>query len=109
MRSCKTCVHRRGESWCSVYRTSSSYCADTGCNEFRQRTNGDLIRFHLSDEELAELLVSEKAITEIDYDYYENSYEVWGYVYKTTDGEEFDDFEDAVEHELEWLQKLADE
>ena len=109
MRSCERCVHRRGENWCSMYNTSSAYCADTGCNQFVQRTNGDLIRYHLSNEALAELLVTEVAICQIDYDWEENSYETWDYGYKTSDGEEFFDFENAVEHELEWLQQSADE
>jgi len=87
-----------------MYDVSAAYCADTGCNQFVQRTNGDLIRYHLSEEELAERLVYTVGICEIDYDWEENSYERLSYGYKTSDGEEFYNWDEAVEHELEWLQ-----
>lgn len=62
----------------------------------------------MSLEALAEYNVSTaiKAYTDWGFDG-EDEYQYTDYIdgYKTSDGEFFYDLEDAIEHEIEWLQK----
>jgi RecJ-like exonuclease len=45
---------------------------------------------------------------ELDYDYEENSYERLNIVFETSDGSRFDEYDDAFEHEMEWLHTPID-
>lgn len=66
--------------------------------------------------------MSIKELAEDNISYATRSYTDWGFDgtdeymydayedgYKTSDGEFFYDLEDAIEHEIEWLQKEVDE
>ena len=89
------------------------YCEDSPetCGAFPDPplpTNADCIR-HMTDEELAERNVHITDKCEIEYDWDEQSYEFWVAVYITSDGCQFDYYEDALEYELSWLQQPAKE
>ena len=67
-------------------------------------TNEEYIRENLTTEDLAEILVRTYAEEVIEYDWDEEPYvEGFKYIYATSDGEEFDDLEDAIKHEKQWL------
>lgn len=67
-------------------------------------TNEEFIRANITTEELAQVLLFHRNDEEIDYDWDEEPY-VSGLkdVYVTSDREEFDDINDAIEHEVWWL------
>lgn len=73
------------------------------------KSNMDVIRT-LPIKELAMLLVRVEAEEDIDYDWDENPY-IGGILerYKTSDGEIFWEFAEAVEHECWWLKQQSDE
>ena len=66
------------------------------------KTNYDYLK-SLSLEEMADRNIQYVTSIDIDYDYDENSYEVLRGDYVTSDGETFMDYEDALEHEINWL------
>lgn len=66
------------------------------------KTNYDYLK-SLSLEEMADRNIQYVTSVDIDYDYDENSYEVLRGGYVTSDGERFMDYEDALEHEINWL------
>ena len=70
-------------------------------------TNADHIR-DMTDEELARNNVRVTYMCEVDYDYEEELYERWIGVYETSDGMQFDFYESAIEHEIDWLQQPAE-
>lgn len=69
-------------------------------------TNEYVIRKFFTTEELASVLVQVKIREAFDYDYDENLISI-GYeeYFETSDGEEFSDYENAIEHEMRWLNK----
>ena len=68
-------------------------------------TNIEYIK-SLDIRQLAELLVQCDHEEEYEYDWDEEPY-FWDLqnIYRTSDGEEYGDFEDAVEHEEWWLKQ----
>lgn len=67
-------------------------------------TNEQIIRNQWTTEELAKVLVKCVIYEDFDYDWDENliSNGINDY-YETSDGERFDFYEEAVEHEVWWL------
>ena len=62
----------------------------------------------MSLEELAERNVSNATLAYTDWGFDgedEYQYTAYDYGYKTSDGEFFYDLEDAIAHEIEWLQQ----
>lgn len=66
-------------------------------------TNREWIN-QLSDERIAEMLISYTEEPDWDYDYDDNLYQC-GYtdVFVTSDGERYTSFDEAIEHEVRWL------
>lgn len=74
-----------------------------------KRTNEYVIRNEMSVEELAVRLIRE--INENVYDYDPDSGEEYYGIdtfYDTSDGGRFEDYNDALAHEIEWLASPAD-
>lgn len=68
-------------------------------------TNEAMIR-SLPTRQLAEMLIRYEERTSIDYDWDENLTVGWPEDhYITSDGEDFSFYEEALEHELWWLQQ----
>lgn len=66
-------------------------------------SNLDYIR-QLPIGQLAVLLVREKIEHTVDYDWDENPVDGPDYgVFETSDGEQFDDYEQAIQYEIWWL------
>ena len=60
----------------------------------------------LSLEEVAELLITVRTFENYDYDYEERlQYTGLDSVCVCSDGEEFSDYDEALEHEIWWLQQ----
>ena len=70
-------------------------------------TNADRIR-NMTDEELAERNVYLTYEYDVDYDYDETPISNYRDVWCTSDDSIFDYREEAVEHELWWLQQPVD-
>lgn len=80
------------------------------CEVFRQRVEGVVTMTNreyinsLSNEELAVLTISLSEEPDYDYDYDDELYQCGTYqLYTTSDGTEFTDIEEAIEHEVWWL------
>ena len=57
-------------------------------------------------EEIAELLITVRTFEDFDYNYDEElEYRGLDSVYVCSDGEEFGDYDEALEHEIWWLQQ----
>lgn len=82
--TCKTDAEK-----CKVYHHCGSDCPKHEC---RKITNADRIR-SMSDEELAGLTITYN-------DYYGEYY--------CSDEERYDSYEDAIKHEIDWLQSEAE-
>lgn len=69
-------------------------------------TNEQTIRTEWSTKELAEALIREVMYEDFDYDWEENlvSNGVNSY-YQTSDNERFSDYDEAVGHEIWWLEQ----
>ena len=70
-------------------------------------TNADRIR-NMTDEELAERNVYATYEYDLDYDYDDNPISIYNDVWATSDNFIFYFREDAIEHELWWLQQPVD-
>lgn len=61
----------------------------------------------LPDRDFAALLISQCEDETVEYDWDENPIDGFPYTYwRTSDGEEFSDHDEAVEHEVWWLRQL---
>lgn len=92
------CLFEHDEDCCN--RNSPQYmckCKTDVCHCAIPMTNADRFR-SMSDEELAEANVRRVYTTNEEYGWSE---------YITSDEERFENFEDAVNHELEWLRQPA--
>lgn len=89
MNLCRNCA--KFDKECSMYRTRNT----SACSKFVgiPKTNIEIIR-DMSDEELATRNVYKVQRTNDEY--------VWT-EYMTSDGSEFDSFEEAVKYELDWF------
>ena len=67
-------------------------------------TNYEHIR-KMTIEEMAEDRIHLSLEEVFDYDYEENLIMSTARFFKTSDGEEFDIYEDALEHEVDWLKR----
>ena len=67
-------------------------------------TNRDYV-LSLPDKELAELLINNTQTNIGDYDYDDNPIDWYIDEYITPDNESFQDYEDAVQYTIEWLNK----
>lgn len=67
-------------------------------------TNYEHIR-KMTIEEMAEDRIHLSLEEVFDYDYEENLIMSTDRFFKTSDGEEFDIYEDALEHEVDWLKR----
>lgn len=66
--------------------------------------NEQIVRSQWTTEELAEALVRYVRYEDFDYDWEENLvYNRICDLYETSDGEQFDFYDEAVEHEMWWL------
>jgi hypothetical protein len=64
-------------------------------------------RIHMTAEEMAKSNVRYVTDAEVDYDYEENPYTSLVEKIQTSDGELFWSEEDAIAHEIEWLNAEA--
>lgn len=87
IKCCFTC--KKDAEKCKVYHHCGSDCPK---HEYRKITNADKIRA-MSDEKLAGLTITYN-------DYYGEYY--------CSDEERYDSYEDAIKHEIEWLQSEAE-
>ncbi len=68
-------------------------------------TNLEHLR-QLPIKNLAEILIAVRVFEDYDYNYDEEmEYRGLDSVYVCSDGEEFEDYDDALDHELWWLQQ----
>jgi len=94
---------------CGVYEMySCSECpASRPGYALRGRKNIDVIRSWPA-QKLADALITQHEEAIYDYDYDDELY-ISGhdYVYRTSDGESFGDYDEALEHEVWWLSQEA--
>lgn len=94
---------------CGVYEMySCSECPASKPSYLKPKepkvTNEHAIRHLWTTEQLAHVLIERREEEDWDYDIEDEPY-VCGHfdVYTTSDGQEFSDYDEAVEHEVWWL------